>query len=114
MLPDAAPRNESDEAICQRVIGLLAERVGMRPPSRDTDLTASGLLDSLALVDLLAGLEEEFAIVIDLGDVDLERFRSVDSTAEFVAERLAARRRAAPRRGSLVELAGSIDSRRRS
>jgi acyl carrier protein len=40
----------------------------------DTDLVASGLLDSLALIDLIASLEEQIGCKIDLTDVEPGEF----------------------------------------
>ena len=40
----------------------------------ETDLVASGLLDSLALIDLIASLENQIGCKIDLTDVDPREF----------------------------------------
>jgi acyl carrier protein len=58
--------------------------------SVDTDLLGTGLLDSLALVELLAELEETFGVSISTDDLELENFRSIDSIAGFVSRRTAA------------------------
>lgn len=73
--------------IAERVAAVIRQRVHVEPPAPDADLFAEGVLDSLALVDLLLHLEREFAIAIAPEDVDLERFRSVAEIARFVAER---------------------------
>jgi len=42
-------------------------------------------LDSMALLELLVGLEKEFGIQVDEAELDpLKNFRSVESIAEFV------------------------------
>lgn len=51
----------------------------------EADLLSSGLLDSLALVDLLARLEQAFRITIPLDQLDLEDVRSVRRIAALVA-----------------------------
>ena len=58
-------------------------------PPATADLVDGGVLDSLALVELLAAIETEFAIEIPLDELDLERIRSLDRIAELVAERIA-------------------------
>ena len=50
-------------------------------PSPDTDLIEGGLLDSLALVELLFALEHEFAVTIALDKLDIDEFRSIRSIA---------------------------------
>jgi acyl carrier protein len=50
----------------------------------DTDLIESGLLDSMAFVQLLVELEQEFGITVDMGALDLEDFRSVRGIAGYV------------------------------
>ena len=50
----------------------------------DTDVIESGVLDSMAFVQLLLELEREFEIVVDMGALDLEDFRSVRSIARYV------------------------------
>jgi len=55
--------------------------------SVDTDLVETGLLDSLALVELLAQLEETFGVSVSTDDLELENFRSIASIAGFVARR---------------------------
>jgi acyl carrier protein len=59
------------------VIEVIRDRLNIDVPDADTDLIESGLLDSLALVMLIAALEEAFACELLLDDFDLEWFRSV-------------------------------------
>jgi acyl carrier protein len=71
----------------QKLTELFARKLNLDVPSVDTDLVATGLLDSLTLVELLAQLEETFGVSISAGDLELENFRSVANIAEFVARR---------------------------
>ncbi len=66
------------------LIDLFAERMGIEVPSVETDLVAAGLLDSLAILDLLVHLEQKYAIRISLEDLDLESFRSVSRMAQLI------------------------------
>ncbi len=52
----------------------------------DTDLLDSGLVDSLALVELLYQIEQEFGIAIPLDETDIERFRSIRTLGDLIAE----------------------------
>jgi len=70
-----------------RIIHLLSEKVHVEVPSADTDLMESGLLDSLALVELMSSLEEQFGINISFDEVEIDNFRSARRIAEFVNQR---------------------------
>ena len=76
--------------IHQELTELFAKKLSLEVSSVDTDLVGTGLLDSLALVELLAQLEETFGVSISTDDLELENFRSIDSIAGFVARRTAA------------------------
>lgn len=45
-------------------------------------------LDSMAVVSLITGLEEQLGIVVDDDDIDGDTFATVGSLADFVAARL--------------------------
>jgi acyl carrier protein len=68
----------------ERVHRLFVETLSTQPPSVDADLIDSGLLDSLALVELLFALEREFGLSIPLEELDIETFRTVRSIADYV------------------------------
>jgi len=80
-MPDA-----STGAVNDQLIDLVRDRLGVEVPSSDTDLVADGLIDSLALVTLIVGIEDTFGCRLPLDDFDIERFRSVDAMAAFLAE----------------------------
>jgi acyl carrier protein len=56
--------------------------------SPTTDLLESGLLDSLGLVDLLAHMERQFGISLDIEDFEIDDFRSVTTIASLLATKL--------------------------
>lgn len=64
---------------------LFSEKLNMNVPAVDTDLLDTGLVDSLAFVDLLVHLEKEFGIKISLADLEMDNFRCISKIAEFVA-----------------------------
>jgi acyl carrier protein len=72
-------------ALQQQVAALFSEKLNLDVASVETDLIETGLLDSLALVELLARLEESFDVSISPDDLELENFRSIDSIARFIA-----------------------------
>ena len=69
-----------------QIIQLLSEKVHIAVPSVETDLMETGLLDSLTLVSLIAGLEEEFSITIPFEDIEIDNFRSVARLVELVRQ----------------------------
>ena len=73
----------------QKLTELFARKLNLEVSSIDTDLVGTGLIDSLALVELLAQLEETFGVSISADDLELENFRSITSIAGFVAQRTA-------------------------
>ena len=65
--------------VLQSEFPMLAER-GL---AADTALLSSGLLDSFALVTLIAALEEAFEIDIDVEDIEFEQFETPACIAEL-------------------------------
>lgn len=68
-----------------RIASLFSEKMHMHAPAVDTDLFDTGLLDSLAFIDLLVHLEKEFGIKISLEHLEMDNFRRISRIAEFVA-----------------------------
>ncbi len=73
-----------DISLHDRINKLLSTRIHIEAPSVEVDLMESGLLDSLLLVELMAGIEEEFGVKISFDEIELDNFRSVARIAEFV------------------------------
>ena len=69
-----------------RLLKFFLERVHIEIPSVDTDLFETGALDSLAFVELLLYMEQEFGITVSLEEVELDTFRSVEKIAEFLTK----------------------------
>jgi acyl carrier protein len=73
--------------LCDRIAAIFSDKLHIEVASSETDLMQSGLLDSLALVELLFHLEQELGIKITLESLELENFRSIARIAEFIAAR---------------------------
>lgn len=80
----------ASEAVNDGIRRLFVQALNIEVPSEDTDLIDGGLLDSLALVELLFAIEREFGIRIQLDELDIESFRTVERIGEFVERSLAA------------------------
>ena len=61
------------------------------PPPPGTDLVASRVIDSLALIELIAALEDEFQVELPLATVECGAFGSIARIADHVDELLAAK-----------------------
>lgn len=72
-------------AIIGRLSTLFAETFHVDVPSADTDLLASGILDSLQLVELLLQIERHFDRKIAIDDIDLEDLRTLAGIAQMIA-----------------------------
>ncbi len=71
----------------ERIERILRERMAVEVPAPDTDLFDSGLVDSLAFVELLVGIEEELGQRIALAEIELDDLRSTDRIARLLASR---------------------------
>lgn len=71
----------------ERIAGIFAAALHLEVPSHDTDLFETGVLDSLAFVELLLQLEREFGVTTSVDDLEAENFRSLASIADFVRSR---------------------------
>jgi acyl carrier protein len=76
--PSLEPRTVED-----RVAGLLVEQLDLLI-DRQTDLFATGILDSLGFVTLLTSIEVEFGVTVGIDDLEIERFRTIPLIAEYV------------------------------
>ena len=58
-------------------------------PAVDESLFLSGLLDSFALTDFVAGLEEEFGVSIPDSDLSARRFDTIQKVAAYLSAKSA-------------------------
>ena len=80
--------HQSELDLRTEVAAVFADVLKIEVPSYDTDLLATGLLDSLGFVDLLLELERRFGMRVSLETIEPENFRSVANIAQFmVAQR---------------------------
>jgi methoxymalonate biosynthesis acyl carrier protein len=62
-------------------------------PSPDEDYFALGLVNSLLALELVTHIERHFDITVEVEDLDLDNFRTMNRTAEFVRKKRSARSR---------------------
>ena len=75
-------------ALREQIVRLFADALQIEVSSVDTDLFESGILDSLAFVELLLQLERNYAVTASVDDLELDNFKSVARIADFVASRI--------------------------
>jgi len=67
-----------------RIGAIFSGALHLDVPSHDMDLFETGVLDSLAFVELLLQLEREFGVTTSVDDLDVATFRSIAAIADFV------------------------------
>lgn len=77
----------SHATLQNRISDFLTDKLHLEAPPIETDLIESGLLDSLALVELIFFVEQEFSIQVPLDEVD--HFRSIKNIASLIAGTMA-------------------------
>ena len=73
----------------EQIINILADTTGRDASDfsdASQDLFASGLLDSMATVSLLLGLQDAFDIQVPVSEFDRSQWSSVDKMADRVKE----------------------------
>ena len=71
----------------ERIAGVFSGALHVDVPSFQTDLFDTGVLDSLAFIELLVQLEREFGVTTSVDDLESDNFRSIDSIAAFIESR---------------------------
>ncbi len=75
---------EGPDANVERVGRLMLHVLHIEVDSIDTDLIETGVIDSLALVELIFQIEKEFGIDIRLDEIGVESFRTVKGIADLI------------------------------
>ena len=82
----------SDNKVQDQIKALIVEKVlvGVDPAeiSNDSELVAELGLDSIQIIGLIGGLEEEFDIVLEDDDLDFELFSTINNSAKLVKGKL--------------------------
>lgn len=77
------------ESLHALLADVFAEDLNIEVPSPDTDLLATGLLDSVGIVELLLQLEQRFGVRVEIEDLDIDQLRSLSAIAALLAARMA-------------------------
>lgn len=63
------------------------DREAVAALSDTEDLNASGILDSLSMIELIASLEENLGIFLDTSDLNAHNFKSIDSISAMLLKK---------------------------
>ncbi len=74
----------TEQEIVARIQRIFEESLNMAAPSPDTDIIETALLDSLGLVTLLFGIEQEFGREIPLESLEIDDFRTIETIARLI------------------------------
>lgn len=74
----------TEQETVARIQRIFEESLNMAAPAPSTDIIESALLDSLGLVTLLFGIEQEFGTEIALESLEIDDFRTIESIARLI------------------------------
>lgn len=80
---DAARESGIKEAVKQFIL----RSVNIPHLNDDDNLFASGIVNSLFAVQLMTFVEKHFAIEVEMDDLDIENFKSLNATAAFIVRK---------------------------
>jgi acyl carrier protein len=75
------------EELAEDIRAIFRDGLSIDVRSVDADLIDGGVLDSLALVELLFQIEQRFQVSLSFDELDIDDFRTIERIAEFVARR---------------------------
>ncbi len=74
-----------NERLPQGIIrNYIMENVNLQDLNDDFDIFEAGLVNSLFAIELMTFLEKAFNIKVTMDDLDMENFKTVNSTGRFV------------------------------
>jgi acyl carrier protein len=74
----------TEAEIVARIQNIFEQTLNIAAPAPETDIIETALLDSLALVTLLFGIEEEFGTQIPLESLEIDDFRTIERIARLI------------------------------
>ena len=74
-------------AVQAELAAIFATHLHIDVPTPETDLVATGQLDSLGVVELLLQLEKHFGLRLDMEELEVDPFHSLATLTAFVMTR---------------------------
>lgn len=81
--------NENTSRVKQAVRDFINDSINIDGLDDDENLFESGIVNSLFAIQLTTFVERTFGIEIGMDDLDIENFKSVNATTEFVVAKTA-------------------------
>ncbi|MEV6824080.1 acyl carrier protein [Amycolatopsis sp. NPDC051102] len=78
------------EGILAELSGFFATATAGNTPGPDEDYFALGLVNSLLALELVAHVERRYGIAVDVEDLDLDNFRTLNRVTGFVLRKRSA------------------------
>ena len=74
----------SDHTAIHAQVLAIFEHLNIEAPEAGIDLFETGVLDSLAFVQLLLQLEERLGVTVSLEDLEIDHFRTIEHIVDFI------------------------------
>jgi acyl carrier protein len=81
--------HDDPDAIVERVRAFFTTALPKTPLGPDQDYFTQGLVNSLLALELVMYLEKNFAIRVEVEDLDLDNFRTINRITAYVRGKLA-------------------------
>jgi acyl carrier protein len=78
---------ETEQKIKETISRFILDSINLRDLKEDDHLFETGIVNSLFAVQLMTFIEKTFGIEIGSDDLDIENFKSIKSTSEFVLKK---------------------------
>ena len=77
-------RVENSQAPQNIIRNYILENINVPDLDDDFDIFTAGIVNSLFAIELMTFLEKSFSIKVTMDDLDMENFKSVNATSQFV------------------------------
>lgn len=67
-----------------KILEIVKEFADEVPEDTSIDLIGSGVIDSMAIMNILTSVEDEFGIEVAVKDISKKSFKSIDCIAEMI------------------------------
>jgi acyl carrier protein len=78
---------EDEKGIKEAVKRFILSSISIAQFDDDDNLFESGIVNSLFAVQLMTFIEKTFAIEVEMDDLDIENFKSLNATTAFVLQK---------------------------
>jgi methoxymalonate biosynthesis acyl carrier protein len=78
---------ENKEIVKQTIRRFLLGSINIPDLSDDDNLFEMGLVNSLFAVQLMTFIEKTFGLEVEIGDLDIENFKSINASTGFVMKK---------------------------